>query len=142
MKSQIHIQDFIHSFVTWVKSQEDIHAVALVGSYARNTARDNSDIDLVLLCKQPDQYLSDISWVKKFGQVAKFEFEDYGKVKTLRVWYHGGLEVEYGLTNLNWASTPLDAGTKQVIEDGMMVLHEKRTLLSTHARDNREKPLS
>ena len=48
MKSVEHIRDFRDRFATWASAQEDIQAIAFVGSYARGEARDDSDIDLVL----------------------------------------------------------------------------------------------
>jgi hypothetical protein len=51
---------------------------------------------------------------------------------SVRVWYLDGLEVEYGITDEDWASTPLDEGTRQVIADGMVVLFEQEDMLSRH----------
>ncbi|HSB01757.1 MAG TPA: hypothetical protein VLE49_13990, partial [Anaerolineales bacterium] len=73
-------------------------------------------------------------WIKRFGGVDKQEAEDYGKLTSLRVWYQNGVEVEYGITTPDWAATPLDAGTRQVIQGGMIVLFERGILLSRHAK--------
>ena len=51
---------------------------------------------------------------------------------SLRVWYRDGLEVEFGLTDESWAASPLDAGTRSVILDGIVVLFERGDLLSRH----------
>jgi predicted nucleotidyltransferase len=96
--------------------------VALVGSYARRTALETSDIDLVLLVQQPQHYLEDRCWTERFGAVRQRQVEPYGNVTSLRVWYAGGLEVEYGLTDTRWAALPLEAGTERVISDGMRVM--------------------
>ncbi len=135
MKTFKHIHKFIDPFVTWAAAQTDIQAIALVGSYARGVARDDSDIDLVLFTEQPAKYLTDITWVEGFGQIEKHQSEDYGKVTSLRIWYLDGPEVEFGITTPDWAVMPLDAGTKQVIEDGMVVLFERSALLSPHIID-------
>ena len=37
----------------------DICGLALVGSWARGTARADSDVDLVVLTSHPDRYLAD-----------------------------------------------------------------------------------
>jgi predicted nucleotidyltransferase len=134
MKTIEHIHDFIEAFVRWASIQPDIHAVGLVGSYARAAARENSDIDLVILTGQPSKYLAETAWVKQFGQVEKYQIEDYGKLTSLRVWYLDGTEVEYGLTTLDWAALPLDEGTQQVISDGMLVLLEQSPLLSPYIK--------
>ena len=40
----------------------------------------------------------------------------------------------YGMTTPDWAPTPLDAGTQEVIQGGMIVLFERGNLLSQHAK--------
>jgi predicted nucleotidyltransferase len=98
MKSVEHIRDFLNMFVNWASAQEDIQAVALVGLYTAGTARDDSDIDLVLLTEEPQKYLEDVKWIERFGLVQKHQTEDYGKLISIRVWYQNGVEVEYGIT--------------------------------------------
>ena len=77
-----------------------MQAIALVGSYARGAARDDSDIDLVILMDQPQNYLKNLKWIKHFGIVEKQQTEDYGKLTSIRVWYQNSAvaEVEYGIT--------------------------------------------
>jgi len=133
MKDIEHIRTFLDAFVAWASDQPDVQAIALVGSYARGAARDDSDIDLVVLTDQPRKYLDDLIWVERFGVIKKHQTEDYGKLISLRVWYQNGVEVEYGITTPDWAASPLDAGTRRVIQDGMSVLFERGILLSLHA---------
>ena len=133
MKTIEYIREFLSSFVNWASAREDVQAVALVGSYARDEARDDSDIDFVILTSQPQSYLEDLKWMEHFGQVEKYQTEDYGKLTSVRVWYQNGMEVEYGFTTPDWVSIPLDAGTERVIRDGMIVLFERGNLLSQHA---------
>jgi predicted nucleotidyltransferase len=101
MKSTEHIRDFLNMFVNWASAQEEMQAVALVGSYARGTARDDSDIDLILLTEEPQRYLEEVKWIERFGLVQKHQAEDYGKLISIRVWYQNGVEVEYGITVTN-----------------------------------------
>ena len=98
MKTIDHIREFLDSFVNWTSAREDVQAVALVGSYARDEARDDSDIDFVILTSQPENYLEDLKWMEHFGPVEKYQTEDYGKLTSVRVWYQNGVEVEYGFT--------------------------------------------
>jgi predicted nucleotidyltransferase len=126
------ITNLLNAFAIWASTQPDILAVALVGSYAREAATEASDIDLVVLVDDPHRYLENTGWVKRFGPVEKQRVEDYGTVTSLRVWYEGGPEVEYGLTTRDWIELPLDEGTKSVIRDGMRVLWEREALLSPH----------
>jgi predicted nucleotidyltransferase len=122
----------VHAFYfsRWASGQVDIQAVALVGSYARGTATETSDVDLVVVANQPDLYLQDRTWPEAFGEVVNQRVEDYGKLISLRVQYADKLEVEYGLTDASWAEIPLDEGTREVISGGMKVLFERRPLLS------------
>jgi len=130
MKNNEHIREFLGAFVDWASDQPDVQAIALVGSYARNAARDDSDIDLVILTDRPRIYFENIAWIARFGAVEKHQIEDYGKLTSLRVWYRNGHEVEYGMTMPDWAAIPLDAGTREVIRGGMIVLFERGDLLS------------
>jgi predicted nucleotidyltransferase len=98
VKTIEHIHDFLDAFIPWASEQPDVQGIALVGSYARGTAGDDSDLDLVILTNRPPKYLEDILWIEQFGLVEKHQTEDYGKLTSLRVWYQHGIEVEYGIT--------------------------------------------
>ena len=126
------IQPFLDDFTRWASAQPDIQAAALVGSYARGAATETSDVDLVILADTPDLYLQNTEWLRRFGTVLRQQIEDYGLLTSIRVWYSNGLEVEYGLTGLQWVAQPLDAGTRRVIADGMRVLFERGPVLSPY----------
>jgi predicted nucleotidyltransferase len=125
------IAEFLSAVAKWGATQPDVTGVALVGSYARGSATSSSDIDLVVLTHDPDRYIKHTDWAKAFGHVRREQTEDWGKVTSLRVWYEGGFEVEYGLATPEWATPPLDEGTRRVIEDGMIVLFDRDGLLSS-----------
>ncbi|MFZ1466645.1 MAG: nucleotidyltransferase domain-containing protein [Anaerolineae bacterium] len=124
------VHRFLNEFVEWAEMQPDIQAVALVGSHARNAATESSDVDLVVITRQPDEYLRRTEWAQRFGQVLHHHIEDYGLLISLRVWYADGPEVEYGLTDERWSALPLDEGTQRVITDGMRILFERTPILS------------
>lgn len=130
MDQPLAIQPFLDQVVRWAGERLDLQAVVLVGSYARDQAGPDSDIDLVLLVDQPQLYLSDTSWAGRFGHPLKQQVEEYGKVTSLRVWYAGGPEVEFGLAAPDWAALPLDAGTNRVLTAGARVLFERKPLVS------------
>ena len=134
MKKLIQVIDFIEDFMRWSKRRKDIRALALVGSYARETANETSDVDLVVITNDPQKYITDTEWTRVFGTVITKNVEDYGKVTSLRVWYESGLEIEYGFTTRDWVQTPLDKGTKRIVNDGMRVLFEKEVLISPHEK--------
>jgi predicted nucleotidyltransferase len=98
LKTIEHTRDFLDAFILWASEQADVQGIALVGFYARGTAGNGSDIDLVILTDQPPKYLENILWIEQFGLVEKHQTEDYGKLTSLRVWYQHGIEVEYGIT--------------------------------------------
>ena len=126
----MNVSAFLKAVGRWARTQPDIEAVALVGSYARDAATESSDVDLVILTSGVDRYLRDRSWVSLFGEAGECREEDYGRVTSVRVFYRGGLEVEYGFTTPYWAEVPIDEGTLRVITDGMKVLHDPRGLLA------------
>ncbi len=126
------INKFLDEVTNWSAAQADIMALALVGSHAKGTATDSSDVDLVLITLKPVIYLDNFDWIGQFGRIAKTQIEYYGLITSIRVWYIDGLEVEYGITDKSWAAEPLDAGTQQVINDGMRILFERNNILSRH----------
>ncbi len=119
---------FLENFTAWAQEQSSIRGVSVVGSYARGTARANSDIDLVILCQNPKDFLDNQAWVQQWGEVQSSNEEDYGALTSLRVFYSSGLEVEFGLTSTEWASVPVDPGTREVVSDGMKILHDPESL--------------
>jgi predicted nucleotidyltransferase len=130
----MEIESFLAHVKQWAEQQSDIQGVMLVGSYARGQARMDSDVDLVILTVSPQRYLDSISFADNFGSVSKWQKEDWGRVTCVRVWYHDGLEVEYGIALPDWASRPLDSGTVQVVADGMQVVFDRDGSLTSLSR--------
>jgi uncharacterized protein len=125
MTNQKLIQPFLDQALNWCAAQAGLRAVLLVGSYARGTARCDSDVDLVLIVDSPRDYIEQPGWLETFGVLERWQVEDYGMLTSLRAWYTGGLEVEWGITSPGWAALPLDAGTSQVLENGCQVLLDR-----------------
>src|SRR5688572_8123937 len=122
---------FISRFTRWAQQRPGITAVALVGSFARGTARPDSDVDLVVIADDPTSYLADTEWARAFGSVERMKREDWGAVQSLRVFYASGLEVEFGLASLQWASTrPVDEESARVMRDGAVILVDKQLRLA------------
>jgi len=94
----------------------------------------DSDVDLLILTTDISKYINDRSWVSLFGEAPEFSVEDWGKVTSLRTFYKGGLEVEYGLSTPDWAKKPMDAGSLAVVSDGMKMLFDAQNILSTVQR--------
>lgn len=123
------IAAFLDRVTEWAIHQPTLSGVALVGSHARGEARPDSDIDLVLLCTHPNAFLKDTLWVRLFGEVMACQTEEWGRVTSLRVSYRNGLEAEFGLTTPTWARFPIDAGTRQVVSNGVRILLDKEGAL-------------
>jgi predicted nucleotidyltransferase len=121
----MRIEGLLSGVKEWAAHRPDIAGILLVGSYARGTPRTDSDVDLVILTAEPERYLDSISFARNFGLVVKWEKEDWGRVTSLRVWYQDGLEVEYGIARPDWASQPLDAGTRRVVSDGVQIIFDR-----------------
>jgi predicted nucleotidyltransferase len=118
----------IKNFSDWAEAQDNILAVGLVGSYARGDEKEDSDIDLMIIIKDQDLYINDDTWINKFGEVDKIIDEEWGQLKTKRVFYKDGLEVEFNFDKKSWVN-PKDSGTKRVVTDGMKILVDKDDLL-------------
>jgi predicted nucleotidyltransferase len=127
---EVRVSSFLQQFTEWAQAQVEIHSVILVGSLARGDAKPDSDMDLMIICSEPDHFLQKITWVNEFGKPSREVTEDWGLVTSLRVWYTDGFEVEFGFTDTDWIKEPLDAGTKRVLADGFRILLDKTNLLT------------
>jgi len=141
----MNVATFIDDVTRWAQSQNDIAALALVGSHARGDARPDSDIDLVILCLEPERFLTDTTWVSRFGAVVHTSREDWGTVQSVRVRYRGGLEVEFGITTTDWGALPADLGTVEVLRNGASVLLDRegslRPIMRSLSTDPQVRPL-
>ena len=125
-----NIQEFLEVVVQWAEARSDVLALVLVGSYARGTPTPSSDVDLVLISTQPQDYLVDTNWATHFGTIEKSQIEDWSRVTSLRVWYTDGKEIEFGFTSAEWAAQPLDEGTRRTINDGIKILLDRDKIFS------------
>ena len=98
----------------------------MVGSYAKGTYIETSDIDLVIITSNKEEMLKNQEFINLFGDVNKSQIEYYGACTSIRVWYMDGKEVEIGIVDLTWIEKPLDKGTKKVLNDGFKVIIDKK----------------
>ncbi|MER6075106.1 nucleotidyltransferase domain-containing protein [Streptomyces sp. NPDC001817] len=61
------IDEVIGRITRWARRREDIVGLLLVGSCARNAARPDSDIDIVVLTTDEPRYLLDDAWAMELG---------------------------------------------------------------------------
>lgn len=118
----------------WAPTVVGLRAVGLAGSWARGTAKAGSDVDLIVVVDDVEAWVSSSEWIGDFGQSVSVVDEDWGMVRSRRVQYASGAEVEFGLTTIEWAAVPLDAGTARVIADGFRILHDPDDLLCAVVR--------
>ena len=120
---------FLRDFVSWTKAQSDVVGVALVGSYARDAATEESDVDLMILTIEVAKYFQNQEWLLLSGEIKEARVENWGRVETIRAFYGVGSEIEYNFVAPDWASVPVDAGTRRVISDGMKIWYDPQGIL-------------
>ena len=120
--------------VRWAAPRPDVRAVALAGSRARGTPRPDSDVDLVVLVHDPQAYLG---WPAQELEEAAVDLRTrwWGPLLERRFRLPSGLEVELGFAPPSWAAVPVDAGTRRVVADGLVVLHDPSGLLGRLVRE-------
>lgn len=111
----------------WAITRADVRGVLLVGSQARNEARADSDIDLVIIVEEKRAYLEELAWLDGLGPRVSFTREEWGVCTSLRVLLPNQLEVELGLVPSEWSRPhPVDPGTERVVRDGARSLYDPR----------------
>jgi uncharacterized protein len=120
----------------WVECEPAARALALVGSYARSAAHEDSDVDLLILVEDSQSFvretwLEEIDWRRLGASPAATHVAQYGVVWSSHVQFDNGLEVEFAFAPLSWAAArPLDTGTRRVISDGFRILYDPDGLLA------------
>ena len=131
MCNNISVKNFIHKLKAYAENTSHIDSVIVVGSYARGTEKESSDIDIVIITSDKAEMITNQNFAKKFGKVCRQQTEYYGPCTSFRVWYMDGKEVEFGIVEPSWISTPLDAGTRKVLSDGYKIIIDKKRRFQT-----------
>lgn len=131
------VELILSEVVNWARSCTSVYAISLVGSWARGTARIDSDIDLMVLSLNPSSFrknetwLSQINWQRIGSFVEDWKDADYGLVWSRHVYLEDETEIEFGFGSLTWASlNPIDAGTLRVVSDGCRILDDPEKLMT------------
>lgn len=117
-------------------SRPDIVAALIVGSWARGDAREDSDIDLVLLTEDPAAYTESDDWIEDLAPGGRLiRTGDWGAIIERRLLLpSSSLEVEVGVGRRSWAETsPVDPGTRNVVRAGFLPLFDPQGLLGALA---------
>lgn len=115
----------------WAQGDDRVAALAIVGSRATGAPRPTSDVDLVVLSARPAALLADRTWFDAFGPVELVRAGRFGAVAERRLRRPSGLEVEVCIGSCEWARpSPVDPGTRQVVDDGLEVVFDPQHLLA------------
>lgn len=123
------LADLLEAIAAWAAADPRIAAVALVGSHARGSARPDSDVDLLILSDVAEQFVADTGWLRRLGRHERHSVERWGRVRSVRVFYAGGDEIEFGFAKTDWAASPLDPGSRRVVEAGFQPLFDRAGIL-------------
>ena len=122
------LNEFLNQVCEWAANEPRIGAVALIGSYARGAQRPDSDVDLILITSDKQSFIDDPEVFRAFGEIERYEIEDYGECTSIRVRYRSGLEVEFGMVPYKWIEMPLNKGTERCLDGGCRILMDKKGL--------------
>jgi predicted nucleotidyltransferase len=127
------LEQILAPISAWARSRSNVHGLALVGSWARGSARRDSDIDLMLLVPEPRTFRSDEHWLAEIdwadGRAAGWHDAEYGSAWSRHVELEPHCKIEFTFSTPRWAATdPIDAGTAKVVSDGCRILVDKTHL--------------
>jgi len=80
----MRVEPFLQALTRWAAARADVVAVGIVGSHARGAARVDSDVDVVILSTRAGAMLEE-DWPSVFGEVQSRTIEDYGALRSVRV---------------------------------------------------------
>jgi uncharacterized protein len=127
----------IEQVTAWAKTQPDIVAVALVGSWARGNPTKRSDIDFMILSETPGARLIGIHWTKEMcrthlsSPLKNWKNGFYGAVWSRHILLRNGQRIKLSFVARSWASvSPLNPGTRYVVQDAFQILYDPEGMLS------------
>jgi predicted nucleotidyltransferase len=129
------VERVLAAFAAWAPARADVVAVGLVGSWARGTARMDSDVDVVVVSSGPDERAAAAGWPGQLRAAAEVRRRRWGVLLETRLETAGGLEVEIGVVPVEWTAVdPVDAGTARVVRDGLRILYDPEGRLAALQR--------
>ncbi len=122
---------------SWAIERGDMRAMALVGSWARGTQTQVSDIDLLLLSDRAHDYRHSPEWLTEIDfrgsgyRLHSSESTNYGVVWSQHVHLLPPADVELTFAKCCWAQTePVDGGTRSVVKDAFKIIFDKDRILA------------
>jgi aminoglycoside 6-adenylyltransferase len=96
------LESLLERIKQWAISDDDVVALIMTGSGARDDGRidEHSDLDLEVIADRPDRLAGDSTWLKQFGKVMLSQSltQDQG-YPTRLVFYEGGNKVDFTLAD-------------------------------------------
>lgn len=124
------VRELLALAVGWAYRRPDVVALGLAGSWASGDARMDSDVDLVILTREPRLYLEEDGWIHALGGLRILRTQSWGPLTERRFVLPSGLEVEAGIAPPSWASTdPVDPNLRPIVQQGFDVLYDPKGLL-------------
>ena len=121
----------------FVERNDDLRALGVCGSWARGNPTPDSDLDLVIIARNPSVYRRRQQWVRelpfdRYGfNYVNHHTATYGVVWSAHVELEPYAELELSFAAPSWACVdPLDPGTRHVVTDGFKVVVDKDRLLA------------
>lgn len=130
------LDEILNSTLEFAKGNSEILAVGLCGSWARGTAKLDSDIDLSILVKDKMRFKR-TDWIKELEfekineSVEYFKDRVYGAVWSRHIFLNSKIEIEFSFADKSWADTEnLDDGTHKVVSDGFKIIYDPQQTLN------------
>jgi predicted nucleotidyltransferase len=119
-----------------VQTRDDLRALAVCGSWARGCPRRDSDLDLLILAREPKKWRTDLNWLRDLPfertglRIHSVETSMYGAVWSAHIRLGFDIELEISFGETAWASDALDSGSLRIVSDGLVVEVDKDGLLT------------
>lgn len=81
----IMFEDFLKKLKEYASNTLHIESIIVVGSYARGTSKENSDLDIVIVTSNKSNMIANQDFTQEFGEVYKQQTEYYGACTSIRV---------------------------------------------------------
>ncbi len=135
--SSAEVESIIALITNWARQRPDIAGLAMIGSWARGSARPDSDLDFVLLTERVNEFRRDrdwpdaMAWDRAGFTLESFEDAAYGAVWSRHFTLAPRAALELSFAAPSWASLdPIDPGTRRIVEAGWRILVDKAGALA------------
>jgi aminoglycoside 6-adenylyltransferase len=113
----------------WAERENAIRAAIIIGSQARSDepADEWSDLDVILIARDPPEYIQSTAWIAEFGTpLVTFTEGTFDGSSERRVLYEGFLDVDFAIDDPDRISTSLQShDVRAIFQRGYRVLADK-----------------